>query len=219
MKSLLISTALLTTTLAPAGAQTVQRGAADLPSNYDATDLNQLVLAELQTSEENRTGQQTYANDRGGQRTDPRNEAHTSSAATIVGAVSGDERFSTLTMLIETAGLVDALKAEGPFTVFAPTNEAFDDLGDAKVQYLTSAEGKDNLVDILKTHVVVGDLTSNVIPSEGLETKALNDRTLDIAVDGETVSINGAKVVSADIDVDNGVIHAIDAVIVLDEKA
>jgi uncharacterized surface protein with fasciclin (FAS1) repeats len=113
---------------------------------------------------------------------------------------------------VQAAGLVEVLKGEGPFTVFAPTDEAFAALPAGTVETLLKPENKDQLVNILTYHVLSGKVMSADIAGKSLEVQMVNGSTAKIdATDG--VQIDAANVVSADIEASNGVIHVIDAVI------
>jgi uncharacterized surface protein with fasciclin (FAS1) repeats len=120
--------------------------------------------------------------------------------------------FNTLVAAVKAAGLVDALKGTGPFTVFAPTDAAFAKLPAGTVEALL----KDPVAlgAILKYHVVSGKVTAaDVIKSKGGKTPTLNGATLDIQVKNGKVLVNGATVTSADVMASNGVIHVIDTVV------
>ena len=120
--------------------------------------------------------------------------------------------FGTLVAAVQAAGLVEVLKGEGPFTVFAPTDEAFASLPAGTVETLLKPENKDQLVNILTYHVLPGKVMSADIAGKSLEVKMVNGGTAKIdATDG--VQIDSANVISADIEASNGVIHVIDAVI------
>jgi uncharacterized surface protein with fasciclin (FAS1) repeats len=118
--------------------------------------------------------------------------------------------FTTLAAALEAAGLVEVLKGEGPFTVFAPTDEAFAKLPEGTVESLL--QDIEALTAILTYHVVPGKvMAADVV---GLsEAATVNGATIDIAVDGDVVKINDATVTAADIAASNGVIHVIDTVI------
>ena len=121
-------------------------------------------------------------------------------------------QFQTLAAALGAAGLVDTLKGPGPFTVFAPTDEAFAKLPVGTVEGLLKPENKDRLTAILTYHVVPGEvMAADVVKMSEAET--VNGKTVNIAVEGGTVMINDAKVAAADIQASNGVIHVIDAVI------
>lgn len=120
--------------------------------------------------------------------------------------------FETLVAAEKAAGLVDVLKGEGPFTVFAPTDEAFAKLPEGTIASLLLPENKAKLTAILTYHVVSGKVMAEDVV--GLTSaKTVEGSTIDIAVDGGTVMIDGAKVVQADVSATNGVIHVIDSVI------
>ncbi len=119
--------------------------------------------------------------------------------------------FNTLAAALQAAGLVDALKADGPLTVFAPTDEAFAKLPAGTVQTLLKPENKQKLIDILTYHVVDGRLsTDTVVRLSGAKT--LNGQQIDIVAANGEVRIDQAKVIQTDIDCTNGVIHVIDQV-------
>jgi uncharacterized surface protein with fasciclin (FAS1) repeats len=120
--------------------------------------------------------------------------------------------FGTLVAAVQAAGLVDALKGEGPLTVFAPTDAAFAKLPEGTVENLLKPENKDQLVAILTYHVVAGKvMASDVVELSSART--LNGKTAGIKVAGGNVMIDDAKVVATDIETSNGVIHVIDSVI------
>ena len=119
--------------------------------------------------------------------------------------------FKTLATALQTAGLVDALKGSGPFTVFAPTDEAFAKLPAGTVDTLLKSGNKQQLINVLTYHVVKGKvLASAVVDLQGATT--LNGQRLDISVSNQTVQIDDAKVIETDIECSNGVIHVIDTV-------
>ncbi|MEM7600716.1 MAG: fasciclin domain-containing protein [Verrucomicrobiota bacterium] len=128
----------------------------------------------------------------------------------IVGIAASDENFATLVAAVKAAGLVDTLKSDGPFTVFAPTNAAFDKLPEGKVASLLEPANKDELVAILTYHVVAGKVMAADVATGNVETVNGAEVSLSVA-DG--VTINGAKVTATDIVASNGVIHVIDSVI------
>jgi len=118
--------------------------------------------------------------------------------------------FSTLLAAAEAAGLVDVLKSEGPFTVFAPTDEAFAALPEGTVEALLA--NPEALAAILLYHVVPGKvMAADVVALESAETA--NGASVQISVYGDTVRINDATVIATDIEASNGVIHVIDTVI------
>ena len=120
--------------------------------------------------------------------------------------------FKTLTAALEAAGLVETLKGKGPFTVFAPTDEAFAKLPEGTVKSLLKPENKQKLTAILTYHVVAGNVkAADVIKLSSAKT--LNGQSVMIKVVGGKVLINGATVVKADIAATNGTIHVIDTVL------
>ena len=130
----------------------------------------------------------------------------------IVDTAVGAGSFKTLVTAVKAAGLVDTLKGEGPFTVFAPTDEAFAKLPAGTVDNLLLPENKDQLTAILTYHVVAGKVTSaQVVTLESATT--VNGQDVQIRVEKDIVMINGATVVAVDVMAGNGVIHVIDEVI------
>lgn len=119
--------------------------------------------------------------------------------------------FSTLVAAVQAAGLVDTLKGEGPFTVFAPTDEAFAALPEGTVQELLKEENKDQLTAILTYHVVPGKVMSSDL-SNDMSVETVQGGNITIMTEGG-VTVNGADVVTADVEASNGVIHVIDEVI------
>lgn len=132
-------------------------------------------------------------------------------AGTIVDIAASTDGFSTVVAAVQAAGLTDTLNGAGPFTVFAPTDEAFAALPPGLVDALLLPENKDALVKILTYHVVPGAVMAADATDGEVATVEGQNVTLSTA-DG--VTVNGAKVIQADIVADNGVIHVIDAVIV-----
>jgi transforming growth factor-beta-induced protein len=126
-------------------------------------------------------------------------------------------KFKTLAAALGAGELVEALKGKGPFTVFAPTDDAFAKLPKGTVETLLKPENKHKLVDILKYHVVAGKVTSaDVLKMK--TAKTLQGDTVAISKKGEDAMINNAKLVKTDIEADNGVIHVIDTVLMPPEK-
>lgn len=128
----------------------------------------------------------------------------------IVDTAMAAGQFKTLVKLVQGADLVDALRGKGPFTVFAPTDEAFAKLPKAQVDALL--KDKEALRRVLLYHVVSGKVMSKDVVKLR-SAKTLQGQTITIRVQGKTVRINDAKVVKADIECSNGVIHVIDKVI------
>ena len=130
----------------------------------------------------------------------------------IVDIAASNDDFSTLVAAVQAAGLVDTLKGDGPFTVFAPTNAAFAKLPAGTVESLLEPENKDQLVSILTYHVVPGAVTSDQLAGERLNVATVQGKTVHI--DGTSgVKVNNATVTTADIAATNGVIHVIDTVL------
>lgn len=133
-------------------------------------------------------------------------------AADIVDTAVSAGSFKTLVAAVEAAGLVDTLKGEGPFTVFAPTDDAFAKLPAGTVEDLLKPENKDQLVAVLTYHVVPGKIMSGDIAGKTSNVKTVQGSELSVdATDG--VKVDQASVVTADIEASNGVIHVIDAVV------
>ena len=130
---------------------------------------------------------------------------------TIVEAAMEDEDLSTLVAALKAADLVETLKGDGPFTVFAPTNEAFEKLPDGKLDELLKPENKEKLQKILTYHVVQGKVMAADVTPGMLTTVAGDD--VKVVVEEPVVMIDDAKVLDADVDAKNGVIHKIDSVL------
>jgi uncharacterized surface protein with fasciclin (FAS1) repeats len=128
----------------------------------------------------------------------------------IVDVAVGAGSFTTLVAAVEAAGLVDTLKGEGPFTVFAPTDEAFAALPEGTVEALL--EDIPTLTAILTYHVVPGIVMSGDLPAEG-EAETVNGQMLPYTSDEGTVVVGGATVITPDIQASNGVIHVINSVL------
>ncbi len=129
----------------------------------------------------------------------------------IVDTAVGAGSFETLVAAVQAAGLVDTLKGEGPFTVFAPTDEAFAALPEGTVENLLKPENIDTLTAILTYHVVPGKVMSTDL-SDDMTAATVNGAEVMIDLDNG-VMVQDATVVSADIETSNGVIHVIDKVI------
>lgn len=131
---------------------------------------------------------------------------------TIIDVAAGNATFSRLVRAVKAADLAGALSGEGPFTVFAPTDEAFANLPPGTLDGLLKPENKAKLVDLLKLHVMAGKVMAADVAGKKLTPASLHGEALQVdGIDG--VVVNGAKVVIADIAASNGVIHAVDAVI------
>ena len=127
----------------------------------------------------------------------------------LVDVAAGAGNFSTLTNAIKAAGLVDALKAAGPFTVFAPTDAAFKKLAPGLVDSLLKDQTK--LRAILEYHVVMGKIMAKDVTSR--DTQTVQGSLLKVSNDDGAVTVDDAKVVQPDIEASNGVIHGIDTIV------
>lgn len=134
-----------------------------------------------------------------------------SHAKDIVDTAVAAGTFNTLAAALTAAGLVETLKGEGPFTVFAPTDAAFAALPAGTVEDLLKPENKDKLIAILTYHVVAGKVMSTDL-TEGMMAKTVQGGEATITLDGGA-KVDGAVISTADIEATNGVIHVIDSVI------
>lgn len=130
----------------------------------------------------------------------------------IVDTAVAAGQFNTLAAALEAADLVSTLKGEGPFTVFAPTDEAFAKLPAGTVESLLKPENREQLVGILTYHVVAGEVSSSEVVKIS-EATTVNGADIAIAVADGKVRINDATVIAADVDASNGIIHVVDTVI------
>ncbi len=151
-------------------------------------------------------------------------EEEMSEQPNIVEIASGNDNFSTLVTAVKAAGLVETLSGEGPFTVFAPTNDAFAKLPEGTVPTLVKPENKEKLTGILTYHVVSGefmaeDVVNAIKENDGSFTiPTVQGGELTASLDGENVILtdangNTSTIVMTDVDASNGVIHAIDTVV------
>ena len=131
---------------------------------------------------------------------------------TIVGVASGTESHDTLVAALNHVNLVDTLNSEGPFTVFAPTDQAFADAGVNLEDYDTDAENE-TLRDILLYHVISGAAVDAANVTDGMTAEAANGDLLTFSVDNDTVMIGDATVTAPDVEASNGIIHVIDKVL------
>ena len=135
----------------------------------------------------------------------------------IVGLAVGNENLSTLVAAVKAAGLVETLSGKGPYTVFAPTNEAFAALPAGTVENLLKPENKDQLIAILTYHVVSGEAYAKDL-SNGQKVKTVEGNDVKVKINSKGVMVNDAKVVAADVKASNGVVHVIDQVILPPSK-
>jgi uncharacterized surface protein with fasciclin (FAS1) repeats len=133
----------------------------------------------------------------------------------IVSLAAQTDQLSTLVTAVQAAGLVETLQSEGPFTVFAPTNEAFAALPDGTLESLLEEENRDQLVKILTYHVVPGKVMSTDL-QDGMTAETVEGSSITIDL-SDGVSVDNANVVMADVEASNGVVHIIDAVILPEE--
>ena len=136
---------------------------------------------------------------------------NTKASPDIVDVAVKAESFKTLVAAVKAAGLVDTLKAEGPYTVFAPTDEAFAKLPEGTVASLLKPENKQKLTEILTYHVIPAKVMAKDVKKG--QVKTVNGKEVKIDITDHGVSVNKAKVVKTDIAASNGVIHVIDHVI------
>ena len=129
----------------------------------------------------------------------------------IVAVAAGNGSFNTLVAAVKAAGLVETLQGPGPFTVFAPTDEAFAKLPKGTVEDLLKPENKEKLVAILTYHVVSGKVMAADVKT--MKAKTVNGQSLDVKVTDGNVTVDKAKVVKTDVPASNGVIHVIDSVV------
>lgn len=137
--------------------------------------------------------------------------AQATTTGTIVDIASADKSLSTLVTAVKAADLVETLSGKGPFTVFAPTNDAFAALPKGTLEELLKPENKHELQEILTYHVVSGAIDSKSLKSGPLKT--VEGEEVNVKVENGQVTVNGAKVITADIKASNGVIHVIDGVL------
>ncbi|MGK2947145.1 MAG: fasciclin domain-containing protein [Acidimicrobiales bacterium] len=148
----------------------------------------------------------------GGIAVSPAASAQDPECQTIVEIAAGNEDFSTLVTAVTEAGLVDTLNGDGPFTVFAPTNDAFDALPEGTLEALL-ADPEGALTDILLLHVIDGAVDSEAaIAAAGTNVETLGG-PVAVALEGETLTVGGAPVIDTDIEACNGIVHVLGAVI------
>ncbi len=131
--------------------------------------------------------------------------------ADIVETAMATEFLSTLVAAVKAGDLAETLQSDGPFTVFAPTNEAFAALPEGTLESLLKPENKDQLVQILTYHVMAGEVKSTDLKS-GMKATSVEGSDLKIMISGSGAMINNANVTTADIMTENGIVHVIDQV-------
>ena len=138
---------------------------------------------------------------------------HAEAKSDIVDTAVGAGTFNTLAAALEAGGLVGTLKGDGPFTVFAPTDEAFAKLPAGTLESLLKPENKDQLVAILTYHVVAGNVqAADVVKLTSATT--VNGSDVKVSVEEGVVFINDSRVVAANVEASNGVIHVVDTVLI-----
>ncbi len=131
----------------------------------------------------------------------------------IVDTAVAEGSFKTLASALDAVDLVDTLKKDGPFTVFAPTDEAFAKLPEGTLETLLKPENRDQLIDILTYHVVDGEVPAAVAVTLD-EAKALNEKVIQVTLKDDALFLNDSKVIQPDVKCSNGVIHVIDTVLI-----
>jgi uncharacterized surface protein with fasciclin (FAS1) repeats len=134
-------------------------------------------------------------------------------AADIVETAVSNGSFKTLTAALQAAGLVETLKGNGPYTVFAPTDDAFKKLPAGTVENLLKPENKAQLQKVLTYHVVAGNVMSGDLKGKTTNAKTVEGSAVRVDASGNTVKVDNATVTQADVKASNGVIHVIDSVI------
>jgi uncharacterized surface protein with fasciclin (FAS1) repeats len=138
----------------------------------------------------------------------------TQTSTDIVSLAASSNSFTTLTSLLKTSGLADVLQQPGPYTVFAPTNDAFAALPAATLQQLQQPENREALVKILRYHVVPGAVTASQLSAGELRTDEGTPVNIQIDSANNQVGVNNARVIQADVKASNGIIHAINQVLI-----
>jgi uncharacterized surface protein with fasciclin (FAS1) repeats len=139
--------------------------------------------------------------------------ASPAAAADIVETASASGSFKTLVAALQAAGLVDTLRGKGPFTVFAPTDEAFKKLPAGTVETLLKPENRAQLQKVLTYHVVAGNVMSGDLKGKTTNAQTVEGSAVRIDASGNAVKVDDAVVTKADVRASNGVIHVIDRVI------
>ena len=136
-------------------------------------------------------------------------------AADLAGTIAAIPELSTFSAALKAGGMDETLKGKGPFTVFAPTDEAFKRLPANTMANLMKPENKEQLMKLLTIHILSGKVVAKDMDGKMFKTKTLNGKDVEIDADdpGEGIRINKAKVTKADIAADNGVIHLINRVV------
>jgi uncharacterized surface protein with fasciclin (FAS1) repeats len=142
------------------------------------------------------------------------NTASENAAQTIVDQATSNDQFSTLVTALKQAGYVQALDQNGPYTVLAPTDAAFDKLPEDTLNNLLKPENKDQLRALLAYHVIPSKAMSSDLAGQDQTLQTAHGQSVSVDGTNDGITVNGAKVVKADVSASNGVIHAIDTVLV-----
>ncbi|KCZ59951.1 fasciclin domain-containing protein [Hyphomonas chukchiensis] len=203
------------TTFQVATSSTTSANTDTAPMDMNATTETETDMAANMSTETVTPYADTETTEMGGPdyKTEADASAHADMPGTLADVAMDDARFTTLVSLVKLAGLDETLKNDGPYTLFAPTNDAFDKLDPSVVAHLTSEEGKPELVALLKGHVIDGEYDAADISQGETNLTTLASTTMDIERSGDMVMADDVDVVATDIKASNGVIHAIDTVI------
>ena len=203
------------TTFQVATSSTTSANTDTAPMDMNATTETETDMAANMSTETVTPYADTETTEMGGPdyKTEADASAHADMPGTLADVAMDDARFTTLVSLVKLAGLDETLKNDGPYTLFAPTNDAFDKLDPSVVAHLTSEEGKPELVALLKGHVIDGEYDAADISQGETNLTTLASTTMDIERSGDMVTADDIDVVATDIKASNGVIHAIDTVI------
>ncbi len=142
----------------------------------------------------------------------PEKKSKVAADQNIVELAASQENLSILVQAVQAAGLVEVLEGDGPFTVFAPTNAAFEALPDGVLEMLLKPENVNTLKSILTYHVIGSKVMSTDL-SDGASAATVEGSDVNISIDGSTVKVGEATVTTADVEATNGVVHIIDKVI------
>jgi uncharacterized surface protein with fasciclin (FAS1) repeats len=190
--------------LAPTDAETTESEEL-APTDAETTESEELAPTDAETTESEELAPETT------EAPTPEAPGIAAGSGTIVDVASASDTFQTLVAALTEAELTEVLAGEGPFTVFAPTDEAFEDLPEGTVDALLLPENRETLVKILSYHVVPGSITSDDLSSGDVAT--VEGSPVTVTVGEGMVMVNEASVIQPDIPASNGVIHAIDRVI------
>lgn len=176
-----------------------------------------VVFAACQSQTPSATDESSVENSETEVMMDAENEQAMEQSNTIVDVASSSEDFSTLVTAVQAADLVETLQSDGPFTVFAPTNDAFSKLPAGTVDTLLMPENKDQLASVLTYHVVAGKTMASDL-SHGMKITTVQGQQLTVEITGDAVMLvdaNGSKatVTQTDLQASNGVVHVIDSVV------